>query len=67
MSDNPTDVEIVTNDCVAVLENGAVSYWSFNGMEKVGPNAEQGDSVIYSNRLTGKSHLCLRANHPLLI
>ena len=25
---NPTDVEIVTNDCVAVLENGGVSYLS---------------------------------------
>ena len=51
---NPTDVEIVTNDCVAVLENGAVSYWSVDGMQKIGPNAEQGDSVILFESFDGQ-------------
>ena len=44
----------MTDDCVAVLENGEVSYWSFDGMEKVGPNAEQGDSVILFESFDGQ-------------
>ncbi|GIR00381.1 MAG: hypothetical protein CM15mP9_0840 [Methanobacteriota archaeon] len=51
---NPKDVEIVTDDCVAVLENGEVSYWSFDGMEKVGPNADHGDSVILFESFDGQ-------------
>ena len=52
--DNPSDVEIVTDDCIAVLENGVVSYWSFEGLERIGPTAEQGDSVLLLESFDGQ-------------
>lgn len=44
--DSPTDVEIITEDCFAVLEDGLLKYWDYEGLERLGPNPESGDRVI---------------------
>ena len=44
--DNPTDIQFVSEDCFAVLEDGLMSYYSYDGEEKIGPNPQQGDSVL---------------------
>tara|TARA_B100000945_G_scaffold67955_1_gene51189 strand:- start:326 stop:1843 length:1518 start_codon:yes stop_codon:yes gene_type:complete len=43
---SPSDVTIVSDDCFALLEDGQVTYWTFDGMENVGPTSSQGDSII---------------------
>ncbi len=44
--DNPTDIQFVSDDCFAVLEDGLMSYYSYDGEVKIGPNPQQGDSVL---------------------
>ncbi len=44
--DNPTDIQFVSEDCFAVLEDGLMSYYSYDGEVKIGPNPQQGDSVL---------------------
>ena len=43
---SPSDVTIVSDDCFALLEDGQVTYWTFDGMENVGPTSSQDDSII---------------------
>ena len=43
---SPSDVTIVSDDCFALLQDGQVTYWTFDGMENVGPTSSQGDSII---------------------
>ena len=50
----PTDVAIVSEDCFAVLENGQVTYWSFDGIEKTGPHSNQGDSILLFESSNGQ-------------
>lgn len=44
--ESPSDVTIVSDDCFALLEDGQVTYWTFDGMENVGPTSSQDDSII---------------------
>ena len=64
--DNPSDVEIVTDDCIAVLENGVVSYWSFEGLERIGPTAEQGDSVLLFESFDGQIALVFESEPAVI-
>ena len=50
----PTDVAIVSEDCFAILENGQVTYWSFDGIEKTGPHSNQGDSILLFESYNGQ-------------
>ena len=52
--DQPTAVDIISDDCFAVLEDGFVTYWDFEGRQKLGPNPEQGDSVILFESFNGQ-------------
>jgi len=51
---SPTDLTIVSDDCFALLEDGQVTYWSFDGLEKVGPTPSQGDSIILLESSNGQ-------------
>ena len=44
--DNPSKVSFVSDDRFAVIENGQVRYWSFEGVELEGPNATENDSIL---------------------
>ena len=52
--ESPADLTIVSDDCFALLEDGQVSYWSFDGQEKVGPTPSQGDSIILLESSNGQ-------------
>jgi hypothetical protein len=52
--ESPTDLTIVSDDCFALLEDGQVTYWSFDGQEKVGPTPSQGDSIILLESSNGQ-------------
>jgi len=52
--DHPTDVEIVSEDCIAVLQNGNVDYWSYDGEEKIGPGPTEGDTIIAFESYSGQ-------------
>ena len=52
--ESPTDLTIVSDDCFALLEEGQVTYWSFDGQEKVGPTPGQGDSIILLESSNGQ-------------
>lgn len=62
----PTDVVIVSEDCFAVLENGQVRYWSFDGMEKTGPNPGQGDSIILFESSNGQIAMVFASNPDII-
>jgi len=62
----PTDVVIVSEDCFAVLENGQVRYLSFDGMEKTGPNAVQGDSIILFESSNGQIAMVFASNPDII-
>ena len=64
--ENQSDVEIVTDDCIAVLENGVVSYWSFEGLERIGPTAEQGDSVLLFESFDGQLALVFESEPAVI-
>ena len=44
--ENPSKVSFVSDDRFAVVENGQVRYWSFEGVELDGPKATGNDSVL---------------------
>ena len=44
--DNPSDIQFVSEDCFAVLQNGVMNYYSYDGEVRIGPNPEQGDTVL---------------------
>ena len=44
--ESPTDVKFVSEDRFMILENGQISYWSYDGDELTGPGPEDGDSII---------------------
>tara|TARA_B100001778_G_scaffold229672_1_gene191022 strand:- start:134 stop:1027 length:894 start_codon:yes stop_codon:yes gene_type:complete len=44
--ENPSKVSFVSDDRFAVVENGQVRYWSFEGVELDGPKATENDSVL---------------------
>ena len=52
--ESPADLTIVSDDCFALLEDGQVTYWSFDGQEKVGPTPSQGDSIILLESSNGQ-------------
>ena len=43
---SPSAVEFVSDDRLMVLEDGQISYWSYQGDEMDGPTAEDGDSIL---------------------
>jgi hypothetical protein len=43
---SPSAVEFVSDDRLMVLEDGQVSYWSYDGDEMYGPTADVGDSIL---------------------
>ena len=60
--DNPTVVEIVSEDCLAILQNGLVTYWSFEGVEKTGPTSQEGDSIILLESFNGQIALVFESD-----
>ena len=36
--DNPSDIQFVSEDCFAVLQNGVMNYYSYDGEVRIGPN-----------------------------
>ena len=44
--DNPSDIQFVSEDCFAVLQNGVMNYYSYDGEVRIGPNPQQGDAVL---------------------
>ena len=44
--DNPSDIQFVSEDCFAILQNGVMNYYSYDGEVRIGPNPEQGDTVL---------------------
>ena len=59
---NPTVVEIVSEDCLAILQNGLVTYWSFEGVEKTGPTSQEGDSIILLESFNGQIALVFESD-----
>ena len=51
---SPSDVTIVSDDCFALLQDGQVTYWAFDGTENVGPTSSQGDSIILLESSNGQ-------------
>ena len=43
---SPSAVEFVSDDRLMVLEDGQISYWSYEGVEMDGPTAANGDSIL---------------------
>ena len=43
---SPSAVEFVSDDRFMVLEEGQISYWSYDGVEMYGPTADVGDSIL---------------------
>jgi len=44
--DSPTSAKFVSNDRFMTLENGQISYWSYQGEGMEGPTAGAGDSIL---------------------
>ena len=44
--DSPTSAKFVSNDRFMTLENGQISYWSYEGEGMEGPTAGAGDSIL---------------------
>ena len=43
---SPSAVEFVSDDRLMILEDGQISYWSYEGVEMDGPTASDGDSIL---------------------
>lgn len=59
---SPSKVDFVSEDRFAILEDGKMSYWSLDGLEKQGPDAPQGDSVLLFEPHMGQIALVFASN-----
>ena len=58
----PEHIEIITDDCFAILEDGTLTYWDYEGVQRVGPNPQQGDSVIVFESFNGQIALVFESD-----